>query len=71
MDGGQALRSGLAMKLRWRKAVEISLVLSIICAIAVAVWAVSANMLIAAMLLGYFAVRNFQEMKAMRSTAAS
>jgi stage IV sporulation protein FB len=69
MDGGQALRSGLAMKLRWRQAVEISLIFSIVCSIAVAVWAVSAGMLIAAILLGFFAWRNMQEMSAMRSAS--
>lgn len=69
MDGGQALRFGLAMRLPWRKAVTGSLTVSLVSAVALAVWAATLGQLFAAVLVGYFAWRNWSELRAIRSPA--
>lgn len=69
MDGGQALRFGLAMRLPWRKAVTGSLAISLVCAVALAVWAATLGQLFAAVLIGFFAWRNWSELRAIRNPA--
>lgn len=69
MDGGQALRFGLAMRMPWRSAVTTSLAISIVVGAVLAVWIATLGQLFAAVLIGYFAWRNWSELRAIRSPA--
>ncbi len=70
MDGGQALRSLLAMKLPWRRALEVSLIVSLVACVAVGVWIFSAGLTFGAVLLGLFAWRNLSELNGLRAPRA-
>jgi len=61
MDGGQALRAWLASRMPWRRALDLSLKISIGVAVVTAVVALTQSWIFATVLLAWMAFRNYNE----------
>lgn len=61
MDGGQALRAWLASRMPWRRALDLSLKISMGVAVVTAVVALTQSWIFATVLLAWMAFRNYNE----------